>query len=360
MTKLKLGLIGCGNISPLYLKAVQHFDVLEYVACSDLNREAAKARAKDFNIPNVLSVDEIIHHPEIDCIVNLTFPTAHAEIAKKALNAGKHVYNEKPLAAELEDAKEIVELAKAKNLRLACAPSTFLGATVQTAKQAVQAGTIGEVVAANAFFMSHGMEHWHPNPESFYQKGAGPMFDIGPYYLTALVHILGSVSSVSASARMSFKERTISSQPKAGQTFSVTTATHIAGTLEFTSGAIATVITSFDVWHTHVPRFELYGSEGTLALEAPNMFGVKVEVRKAKDETWQTLPLVSKYQDFEGSWGLALADLAWAIEEGRSHQASAEQALHVLELMHAFLQSAESGRKIGINSSLNHHALTRT
>jgi predicted dehydrogenase len=352
MTKLKLGLIGCGNISPLYLKAAQHFENLEYLACSDLNMDAAKARAKEFNIPNVLNVDEIIHHPEIDCIVNLTVPTAHAEVAKKALNAGKHVYNEKPLAAELADAKEIVSLAKAKNLRLACAPSTFLGATVQTARQAVQERMIGEVVAANAFFMSHGMEHWHPNPESFYQKGAGPMFDIGPYYLTALVHILGSVSSVSASARISFKERTISSQPKAGQTFAVTTPTHIAGTLEFTSGAIATVITSFDVWHTQMPRFEIYGSEGTLALEAPNMFGVKVEVRKAKDETWQTLPLVSAHQDFEGSWGLALADLAWAIEESRPHKASSEQALHVLELMHAFLGSAESGKRVMIESKL--------
>jgi len=352
MKKLKLGLVGCGNISPLYLKAAQHFDVLDYVACTDLDMDLAKARAQEFNIPNILSVDEIMQHPDIDCIVNLTIPAAHAEIAKQALNAGKHVYSEKPLAAELEDAREIVTLAKEKKLRLACAPSTFLGATVQTAKRAIQEGHIGKPVAANAIFMNHGMEHWHPNPDSFYQPGAGPMFDIGPYYLTALVTLLGSVKSVSASAQISFEERLISSEPRAGETFAVNTPTHIAGTLLFISGAIATVITSNDVWHTQIPKFEIYGSEGTLALEAPNMFNAKVEMRGAQEETWQTLDFVNKHQDFEGSWGLALANLAWTMNENRPHEASAEQALHVLELMHAFLTSAETGQRIEIESSV--------
>lgn len=352
MKKLKLGLIGCGNISSLYLKAAQHFDVLDYLACTDLNMDLAHARAKEFGIPEVLSADELLAHADIDCVVNLTIPAAHAQVTKQALNAGKHVYSEKPLAAELADAKEIVALAETKGLRLACAPSTFLGATVQTAKQALEDGLIGEPVAANAFFMSHGMEHWHPNPESFYQPGAGPMFDMGPYYLTALVNLLGSVKSVNASARISFKERTIASEPKAGQMFTVNTPTHLAGTLNFASGAIATVITSFDVWHHKTPQFEIYGSEGSLSLEAPNMFGVNVQVRKAKDESWQDLPLISEHQDFEASWGLALADLAWAMNENRSHRASATQALHVLELMHAFLSSAETGQQVTIESQL--------
>lgn len=353
MKKLRLGLIGCGNISPLYLKSAKHFEVLEFLACADLNHDLALARAKEFGITQVLSVDELLAHDEIDCVVNLTFPTAHAEIARRALNAGKHVYNEKPLAAKLEDAREIVALAKEKGLRLACAPSTFLGATVQTAKQALQDGLIGEPIAANAFFMSHGMEHWHPHPESFYQPGAGPMFDMGPYYLTALVTLLGAVKSVTASARISFAERIISSQPKAGQSFKVNTPTHISGTLEFVSGALATVITSFDVWHSHMPKFEIYGSEGTLAIEMPNMFGVKVEMRKAKEDNWQTLAFVSEYQDFEASWALALADLAWSIDQGRAHQASSEQALHVLELMEGFLKSAELGQRLLIESRLS-------
>lgn len=352
MKTLRLGLVGCGNISPLYLKSARHFEALEFVACSDLDRDLAETRANEFDIPEVLSVDELMAHNGIDCIVNLTIPAAHAEIAKRALNAGKHVYNEKPLAAKLDDAKEIVALAKEKGLRLACAPSTFLGSTVQTAKQALDEGVIGEPIAANAFFMSHGMEHWHPNPESFYQPGAGPMFDMGPYYLTALVTLLGSVKSVTAAARISFKERTISSKPKAGQTFRVNTPTHISGTLEFVSGALATVITSFDVWHSQMPKFEIYGSEGTVALEMPNMFGVKVEARKAKEDSWQTLPFVSEHQEFEASWALALADLAWAISENRPHKASAEQALHVLELMQAFLKSAELGQRVIIGSRL--------
>ena len=349
---LRLGITGCGNIAPLYLKTIAGFAVLEVLAISDLDMAVAKARAAEFEIPNVLTVDEVLAHPDVDIIVNLTPPVAHADISRRALDAGKHVYSEKPLAAELVDARELVALAKEKGLRLACAPSTFLGATVQTAKKALDDGLIGRPVAANAFFMSHGMEHWHPNPESFYQPGAGPMFDIGPYYLTALVHLLGPVTSVSASAQVSFSERVISSDPRAGQTFGVNTPTHIAGTLNFAAGAIATVITSFDVWHTAMPKFEIYGSEGTLSVEMPNMFGVKVQVRGAKDEDWKTLPLVSEHQDFEASWGLALADLAWAINEERPHKASAEQALHVLELMGAFLKSAEQGKRLEIGSRL--------
>lgn len=352
MSKLRLGLIGCGNISSLYLKSAQNYEALEFVACSDLNQELAKARAAEFNIPDVLSVDDLLARPDIDCVVNLTIPTAHAEIAKQALNAGKHVYNEKPLAADLKDAKEIVALAKQKGLRLACAPSTFLGATVQTAKQAIAEGLIGRPIAASALFMSHGMEHWHPNPESFYQPGAGPMFDIGPYYLSALVSLLGSADSVTAAASISFQERTISSEPKAGQRFKVTTPTHIAGSISFSTGALANVVTSFDVWHTQLPKFEVYGTEGSLSLEAPNAFGVKVQARKAKEEQWQDLALVSKHQEFEASWALALADLAWSIDENRAHKASAEQALHVLELMHAFLESAETGQRVSIESKL--------
>ncbi len=352
MTKLRLGLIGCGNISSLYLKSAKNYDELEFVACSDLNQDLAQARAAEFNIPAVLSVEDLLARPDIDCVVNLTIPTAHAAIAKQALNAGKHVYNEKPLSADLKDAKEIVDLAKQKGLRLACAPSTFLGATVQTAKQAITDGLIGRPIAANAIFMNHGMEHWHPNPESFYQPGAGPMFDIGPYYLTALVNLLGTVKSVTAAAQTSFATRTISSEAKAGQSFKVNTPTHISGVLEFEAKILATVITSNDVWHTQMPKFEIYGSEGSLALEAPNNFGVKVTVRKSQDESWQELPFVSEYQDFEASWALALADLAWAIDENRPHRASSEQALHVLELMQAFLKSAETGERIKVQSRL--------
>lgn len=350
MSKLKLGIIGCGNISPLYLKAPQHFDMLETLAVSDLDRNLAEARAKEFNVPNVLTVDELINHPDIDVVVNLTVPNSHAPVSVQALKAGKHAYSEKPLATQLEDAKGLLELASSKT-RLACAPSTFLGATVQTARKAIDDGLIGEPVAANAFMLHHGMEHWHPNPEFFYQPGGGPMFDMGPYYLTALVTLLGPAKRVSSSARISFKERLISSQPKAGQTFTVNTPTHIAGTLEFTSGPIATLVTSFDVWHSELPKFEIYGSEGTLSLQAPNVFGGEVKVRKAKDDAWHTLPFVHSVTEMEQGWGLGLADLAVAIRDNRPHRASGEMAYHVLELMHAFLKSSQERKHIEIEST---------
>jgi predicted dehydrogenase len=348
---LRLGLIGCGNISSLYLKSARHYHELDVVACADVDMALAKARAAEFGIPQVLSSEALLARADIDAVVNLTPPAAHAEVAVQALEAGKHVYNEKPLAANFADAQALVRLAAGKGLRLACAPSTFLGATIQTARAAIEQGLIGRPVAANAVFMSHGMEHWHPNPETFYQPGAGPIFDIGPYYLTALVHLLGAARSVTASASISFTERTISSEAKAGQTFQVNTPTHIAGTISFASGAIVSVVSSFDVWHSRVPKLEIYGSEGTLAIEAANMFGAKVELRQAQDEHWRELELISEHQDFEASWALALADLAWAIAENRAHRASAEQALHVLELMQAFLSSAASGQRVAIEST---------
>jgi predicted dehydrogenase len=351
MSVFGIGIVGCGNISPLYLKTIRQFDHLRVSALSDIQPEVAQARAAEFGIDRVLSFTELLADPEVDIVLNLTVPQAHATVAKAALMAGKHVYNEKPLATSVADAGELVALAKRQKLRLGCAPSTFLGATVQTARAAIDAGLIGEPVAASAMMLSRGMEHWHPNPAFFYQPGAGPMFDIGPYYLTALVNLLGAVSSVSAAARISFAERVITSAPRAGETFAVTTPTHIAGQMVHACGPISTVVTSFDVWHSEAPKFEIYGAEGTLSLAAPNVFGGTVRVRKAKGSDWCSLPLVHRYTDMETGWGLGLADMALAIEKGRAHRASAEQALHVLEVMQAFLDSAEGGRRIAITSA---------
>jgi predicted dehydrogenase len=349
MTPLTIGVVGCGNISPLYFRTMRHFPQLRPVAAADLDMALAARRAEEFGV-EALPTDDLLHHPGVDLILNLTVPTAHAAIAAAALEAGKHVYNEKPLAATLPDAQALLAAATASGLRLGCAPSTFLGATVQTARRALDEGLIGEPVAAAATMLSRGMEHWHPNPAFFYQPGAGPMFDIGPYYLTALVTLLGPVSSVSSHARISFAEREITSEPLAGTRFPVSTPTHVAGTLAFETGPIATVVTSFDVWHSDAPRFEVYGSEGSLSLEAPNVFGGKVRVRGAKDGEWRELPLVHSYDTMESGWGLGLDDLASALREGRPHLASGEMAYHVLELMHAFLTSAAEERHVPIQS----------
>jgi predicted dehydrogenase len=353
MNALGIGIIGCGNISPLYLKTIRHFNNLQVKALSDIQMDVARSRASEFGVERVLSPDALLADPEIELVLNLTVPEVHATIARAALQAGKHVYNEKPLATQLSDAKELLALANQHNLRLGCAPSTFLGATVQTAKAAIDTGLIGEPVAASAMMMSRGMEHWHPNPGFFYQPGAGPMFDIGPYYLTALINLLGAAKVVTASARISFAERTITSQPLAGQTFKVMTPTHISGQIAHEAGPISTVVTSFDIWHTESPKLEIYGAEGTLSLEAPNVFGGRVKVRRAQDSDWHELPLVHSYTEMETGWGLGVADMALAIRENRPHRASGEQALHVLELMQAFLTSADSGQRVCIESSYN-------
>lgn len=347
---LNIGVIGCGNISPLYLKAKDHFPQINYAVLSDLDLDLARRRAAEYGIPEVLSVDELLARPDIDIIVNLTVPQAHAAVARAALEAGKHVYNEKPLATDLDDAKALLELAQSKGLRVACAPSTFLGAAVQTCRKLIDEGAIGTPIAFSATMLQHGMESWHPNPAFFYQPGAGPLFDIGPYYLAALVSLLGSVKRVSGMARISFETRTIGSEPLAGTTFEVNTPTHIVSTLEFASGLIGTLTTSFDVWATEQPKFEIYGSEGTLSLDAPNALNGPVRTHGATGD-WQEHPLVHGFQTLESGWGLALVDYIGAIEQGRPHRADGAFALHALEVMHATLSAAETGQTVTLTTT---------
>jgi len=344
-----IGIIGCGNISSLYLRAAAHFPALTFVACSDLEMDAARSRAAEFGL-EALPVDALLARDDIRVIVNLTVPQAHAAVARAALEAGKHVYNEKPLATSVEDAEALLALADANGLRVGCAPSTFLGAAVQTCRELLDEGAIGTPVAFHAAMLSHGMEGWHPNPAFFYGPGAGPLFDIGPYYLAALVALLGPVARVAGMSRISFPERTITSQPLAGTTFPVTTPTHIVSTLEFDTGVIGTLTTSFDVWATEQPKFEIYGAEGSLSLAAPNAMDGPVRVRGRDDGAWQERPLVHRFDTLESGWGLALADLVLAIEQERPHRADGRFALHVLEVMHACLTASETGRTVAIES----------
>ena len=346
---MKLGVVGCGSISPLYLRATAHFPSLEFVACSDLDMDTAQVRAAEFGL-EALPVAELLARPDISVIVNLTVPQAHAAVAIAALEAGKHVYNEKPLATSLDDAKALLVLAETRGLRVACAPSTFLGAAVQTCRKVLDEGTIGAPVAVHAAMLSRGMEAWHPNPAFFYGPGAGPLFDIGPYYLAALVTLLGPVTRVAGMSRISFPERTILSQPLAGTTIKVTTPTHIVSTLEFDSGVIGTLTTSFDVWASAQPKFEVYGPEGTLSLAAPNAMDGPVRVRGAGGQVWREVPLVHRFDTLESGWGLALADLVSAVEQGRAHRADGRFGLHVLEVMHACLTTAETGQTVTVES----------
>jgi predicted dehydrogenase len=326
--------------------------------CADLDMSRAQATALKYGIARAGTVEEILNNTEVDLILNLTTPDAHASVALAALKSGKHVYNEKPLALELSDARAMLELAASKNLRVGGAPDTFLGGGLQTCRQLIDDGAIGTPLAATAFMTCPGHESWHPNPAFYYQPGAGPMFDMGPYYLTALVSLLGSVQRVTGQARASFSERTITSQPKYGEKISVNTPTHVTGLLELENGVQGTMITSFDVWAANLPFIEIYGSEGSLSLPDPNTFGGVVKLFQKDEKIWKDIVITRGFT--ENSRGLGVADMAQGIQKNLPHRANGELALHVLEIMHGFLASSTLGQHIGINSRCDRPAPLQT
>lgn len=347
MEKVKVGVIGCGNISGAYFRGCAPYAILEMAACADLDIARAKEKAQQFNIPKACSVDELLNDPEIQIVVNLTVPQAHAEVSLAAIASGKSVYSEKPLAITREDGLAILTEAEAKGVRVGCAPDTFLGGGIQTCRALIDQGAVGTPVAATAFMMGHGPESWHPNPFFYYQTGGGPMFDMGPYYLTALINLLGGVQRVTGSARISFAERTATSAALNGQKIAVDVPTHIAGVMDFESGVIGTLITSFDVWAHKTPIIEIYGSEGSLSVPDPNMFGGKVHLWRAGENTWTEIPLT--HSDTVER-GIGVADMAYALIYGRPHRASGALAYHVLDIMHAFHDASNSGTHVMLNS----------
>lgn len=354
MEPVKVGIIGTGTISAIYLKNARWLEMIEVAACADLLVERARTRAAEYEVPNAYTVDELLADPEIGIVLNLTIPAAHAEVALVALAAGKSVYNEKPIAISREDGARILALADAQGLRVGCAPDTFLGGGLQTCRQLIDTGAIGTPIAATAFMLNHGPEGWHPDPGFYYQPGAGPMFDMGPYYLTALVSMLGPVRRVTASARVTSPTRTIGSAPKRGEVIQVNTPTHIAGVMDFASGAIGTLVTSFDVWGAQVPRIEIYGTQGSLSVPDPNTFAGPVRLLRAGEKEWTDVPLTHGYA--ENSRGIGVADMAAAIRSGRAHRANGALAYHVLDLLHAFHDASDRGTHVHIESSCDRPA----
>jgi predicted dehydrogenase len=342
--KTRIGVIGCGNISGIYLEAGTRFSNLEIIACADIDLERAKAQADKYGVPRSVLPDELLAMDDVELVVNLTIPAVHAEVARAALLAGKHVYNEKPLAIDLSEARGLLELAHQKNLRVGCAPDTFLGAALQTSRKLIDDGAIGVPVAATAWMHSRGPDLWHPNPAFFYQPGAGPLFDMGPYYITALVALLGPVARVSSAARASFAERTAQS----GEKIPVNTPTHVASALEFQDGPIATLVTSFDIHPREHAHLEIHGSEGTLICTDPNHFGGVIRVQRPDDKEAREVALTHGYA--ENSRGLGVSEMVYAMRAGRDHRASGALAFHALEVMHASLESAREGRRVDISS----------
>ncbi len=350
MKKTGIGIIGCGNISAIYFKNLcTVFDNVEVIACADLIVERAQAKADEYPNVQISTLEEILSNPAIDIILNITTPPGHFPVALQAVQAGKSVYSEKPLVLTRDEGQQLLKAAAENDVLVGGAPDTFMGGGIQTCRKVIDEGRIGEPIGAQAFMLCHGHESWHPDPEFFYKTGGGPMFDMGPYYLTALVSLLGPVKRVTGSARITFPERTITSKMKYGQKVDVEVATHITGVLDFASGAIGTIATSFDVWAAEVPRIEIFGTEGSLSVPDPNTFGGAPKIKRMDDETWRDIPLTHKFA--ENSRGVALADMAAAIATGRAHRASGELAYHILDIMHAIQDASDTGRHVELESS---------
>lgn len=348
-TPTHIGLIGCGNISNAYFEGCQNYaDLIKIAGCADLNVPHAEATATKQGLPFGGSVDDLLAREDIDIVVNLTIPGAHTEINRRALAAGKHVYCEKPFALTADDTAAVVADAAAAGLRVGSAPDTFLGAGLQTARQAIDDGMIGTPVAAFGFMLCPGHESWHPNPQFYYQVGGGPMFDMGPYYITALVNLLGPVARVSGAARTTFAERTITSEPRRGEKIAVEVPTHFSTTLEFSSGPVGTMVMSFDTPKTDLPNIIIQGTKGTLKVCDPNRFDDPCFFQAAGSNTFEVLPMTHA----EGrARGTGVTDLAQAIRSGRPHRASGELAHHVIETMEAAVRSPAEGRHLSIQST---------
>lgn len=336
----RAAIVGCGVISKVYFEAGRRFESFDVVACSDVDEARAISAAESYGVRRLESLDAVVADPEIDIVVNLTPPGAHHGVTAAALRAGKHVYSEKPLSGSADEAAALLAAADAGGLRLGCAPDTFLGAGLQACRRLIDEGAIGTPVAAHAAILSHGPDHWHPDPTFFYQPGGGPLFDMGPYYLTALVSLLGPIRRVSGVGRASFATRTVTSAPRAGSIIDVKVPTHVSGVVEMSEGPLVTLTTSFDVWASTLPPIEIYGSEGTLGVPDPNRFGGPVRLWR-RDGGWQEVELEGPYT--EQSRGIGIADMSEAMRRSRPHRASGELALHVLEAMDCLLRSSEEG-----------------
>jgi predicted dehydrogenase len=354
MQKVGFGVIGCGVISTAYLKAAQRFANLELRAVADMRSAAAEKQAAAFGVP-AMRVDQLLKRDDVEIVVNLTVPLAHTDVSLAILNAGKHVHSEKPLGVSVAEARKVMDLAAAKGLRVGCAPDTFLGGGHQTARKAIDDGTIGRPVAGTAFFMCPGHERWHPAPGFYYLRGGGPMLDMGPYYITDLINLLGPIASVMGSTARPRAERLILSEPMKGTLIPVEVATHVAGTLEFVSGAVVSIAMSFDVpKHNHTP-IEIYGTEGSMMVPDPNRFGGEVSVAKAGGE-WQAIPHTHGNTDGEFR-AIGVADMAAAIVANRPHRASGALALHALEAMEAFQTSADEGHRVKLETTVERPAM---
>ncbi|GLY30413.1 Gfo/Idh/MocA family oxidoreductase [Kineosporia sp. NBRC 101731] len=348
LNDLRIGVIGAGAISGQYSRTLARLPHLPITSIADLNPERAQALAAAHPGARTETAGQLLAADDVDLVLNLTIPAVHGEIALAALAAGKHVYGEKPLALTVDEGRQVLQVAADQGLRVGCAPDTVLGTGIQTARSLLDAGRIGTPVAATAFMTTPGHERWHPDPEFLYRPGGGPLLDMGPYYLTSLVHLLGPVATVTGVGARPTSSRVIGSGPRAGTSFGVEVDTHVTGILVHESGAVSTLMISFDVWAARLPRIEVYGSNGSLSVPDPNHFDGDVEIFTAQDQQWQPVPPTAGY--VEGGRGIGIADLAQALADGGRHRVSGNLALHVLDVMETLLHAAQEGRTLPIST----------
>ena len=357
--ELGVGIIGCGNISTTYFSLSPLFKGLKVLACADINMDAARLRADEYKV-KAQTIDELLANDELDVIVNLTIPDAHFPVSKRILEAGKHVYSEKPLVLTLEQGEELRRIAKEKGLAVGCAPDTFLGGAHQLARKFIDDGGVGRITSGSCHVMSPGMEMWHPNPDFFFLPGGGPILDLGPYYIANLINLIGPVKRVGAMTSMASETRTITSQPRTGETIPVKTPTTTQALLEFVSGANITLTASWDVWSHRHANMELYGTEGSLYVPDPNFFGGTVEASgRDKDikplENWAHPFGIANQESPSGSRAnyrtAGLADMAASLIDGRDARCSLDRTLHGVDVMTSILKSGAENRFVDLTTT---------
>ena len=347
---VNIAMIGVGSISGIYLQNISTvFQEINLIGVCDLVRERAENAKAKWNVPKIYdTMYDAFADPDVDIILNLTRPYEHYGVTKAALEAGKHVYSEKPLAADWDEGRELVALAEKKGLMLGGAPDTFMGAGIQTCRKLIDEGAIGKPIGSAAFMICRGHETWHPDPEFYYKRGGGPMMDMGPYYLTALINLMGGVKAVSGVTKTSFPTRLITSEPHNGEIVTVDVPTYVTGTLLYDSGAVGTIFTTFDVYYPYQARLEIYGEDGTLFVPDPNGFGGPIKLFKKGDKEPVDMPLQFDY--CENSRALGLADMAKALETGRFCRTDYHQTAHVLEILTSFDKSSDAGKILPITT----------
>jgi predicted dehydrogenase len=349
---MNVGIVGCGVISRHYAKNAHAFDSFDLVACADVDPRAAESLAAAHGLA-VASVDELVADPSVDVVLNLTPPAVHVTVIRQALAAGKHVYSEKPLATTADEAGELVAEAERRGVRIGCAPDTFLSGPYQAARALLDDGAIGEPLSASAAMLLGGQVTWHPNPDIFFADGAGPLLDMGPYYLTAIVALLGPIRRVAGFASTRKSERVIEFGPRAGERFTAATPTHTAAAMELDGGQTANLVASFEASSEYVCDLVIHGTGGMLALPDPNAFDGPLRLRRGRTD-WQEVPFTAR--GAQDTRGIGLHDLVEAIAAGRPHRASGELAHHVVDVARTILTAAAEGRTLEVATSVERPA----